>query len=326
MKQFNEKIESARNDIKTRIFDLLEVESGTLLYEPVYYALDTGGKNLRPVLLYLAFNLLKKTDQSTLDAAAAVEFLHNFTLVHDDIMDRDELRRGKETVYKRWDENIAILAGDAMLVKCYQALAAIPSSLLTELLSDFSSAILEICEGQMMDIAFEARNDVILDEYFKMIDKKTARLFALSCEAGVYLAGASREQKAAMHQYGMAVGRAFQIQDDLLDVAADESVLGKKVGSDLLNEKKTFLVLHMQNYMTAQQQQAMSNALAGLESDPGQIRQVYELLVEIGTINAAQNEIQSALDSASKALDIFSDNWARQSLNELISIIKHRTF
>lgn len=326
MKDFQETIESAKQEIRTRIFELLQPERGTLLYEPIHYALDTGGKRLRPVLLYLAFHLLSDAEQGMLDAAAAVEILHNFTLVHDDIMDRDELRRGKQTVYKRWDANIAILAGDAMLIKCYEALSGVSPDLLPSLLDDFSRAILDICEGQMMDMAFETRNDVTLDEYFNMIDKKTARLFALACESGVYLAGASSEQKADMHRYGMAIGRAFQIQDDLLDVSSEESVLGKNVGSDLLNDKKTFLVLHMHKNMNDQQRQKMDHALNGLQSDPKYIRDVYNLLLEIGTIKAAQSEIQTALANATDALNSFPENTARRSLEQLVKLIEHRTF
>ncbi|MDZ7723715.1 MAG: polyprenyl synthetase family protein [candidate division KSB1 bacterium] len=326
MKDFKDTVEFIKTAIQAQIFERLQSEQGTLLYSPVHYALDTGGKRLRPVLLYLTYQLLSDPDQSVLDAAAAVEILHNFTLVHDDIMDRDELRRGKETVYKRWDENVAILAGDAMLVKCYEALSFVSSKLLPGLMFDFSRAILAICEGQMMDMSFETRDDVTLLEYFDMIDKKTARLFALACESGVYLAGASSEQKNAMHQYGMAIGRAFQIQDDLLDVSAEESVLGKDVGSDMINGKKTFLVLHMNENMNSEQRRQMTPALDALNSDPNSIRKVYDILRDIGTIKAAQSEIQTALVDAKQALYHFPLNSARQSLEDLVKLIEHRTF
>jgi len=323
---FDQQAESYKKLIDSRIFELIDKTEPELLYEPVRYALQSGGKRLRPVLLLWACEAVNGDIENAVDAAAAVEIVHNFTLVHDDIMDRDELRRGRETVYKHWNESVAILTGDAMLVKAYQTLTAILKPDTFPIFDEFSRAILDICEGQIMDMNFETRNNVSLDEYFRMIDNKTAQLFSLACTLGAKLGRGTDKQIAMMQQYGIAIGHAFQIQDDLLDVMADENVFGKDVGSDLYKDKKTFLIIHARESASEKQAKQLDNKLHLLKNGQTSVNEILAVLKEIGTIDAAKNEIRKALNTAGQSLEPLPESQARHYLNELIKTIEHRTF
>ncbi len=323
---FDSHAEPYKKLVDSRIFELIDKNKPELLYEPIRYALQSGGKRLRPVLLLWACEAVGGDITKALDAAAAIEIVHNFTLVHDDIMDRDELRRGRETVYKHWNENVAILAGDAMLVKAYEALNAVLKLDMYPIFDEFSRAILHICEGQIMDMDFETRNDVSLDEYFWMIDKKTAQLFSLACGLGAELGSDNDEHIVMMQQYGMSIGHAFQIQDDLLDVMADENVFGKDVGSDLYKDKKTFLIIHARETASGEQAKQLRDKLHLLKERQTDVSDILALLKEIGTIDAAKNEIRKALNTAEKSLGRLPKSQARHYLKELIKTIEHRTF
>lgn len=213
------------------------------LYNPVEYILSLGGKRLRPVLMLMGYNLYKEDVASIYGPASAMEIYHNYTLLHDDLMDRADKRRGKATVHKVWDDNTAILSGDAMLVLAYQYLATCPQGALKEVLDLFSRTALEICEGQQFDMEFEHRNDVTEAEYLEMIRLKTAVLLASSLKIGAILGGASAQDADYLYHFGMQIGVAFQLQDDLLDVYGDEQTFGKKIGGDILCNKKTFMLI-----------------------------------------------------------------------------------
>jgi len=214
------------------------------LYEPVRYILNLGGKRMRPLLALMAHSIFSDDFEKSMPAAFAVEVFHNFTLVHDDIMDEAPLRRGKPTIHEHFSQNHAILSGDVMLIYAYEYLRYVEKKeLLGELLALFNKTAIEVCEGQQNDMNFETREDVTLSEYLKMIEYKTAVLLGCSLEMGARIGGASVEDAKHLYEFGRNVGLAFQMQDDLLDTYGDPEKFGKKVGGDIIQNKKTYLVL-----------------------------------------------------------------------------------
>ena len=213
------------------------------LYEPVGYALAMGGKRLRPVMVLLAYNLFSEKIEKGFPAALAVEVFHNFTLLHDDIMDHAEMRRNSPTVYKKYNENIAILSGDAMSIMAYNYLLQCNTSALAPLIQLFSQTALEVCEGQQYDMDFESRTNVSISEYMNMIRLKTAVLLACSLKLGALAANAPDRTADLLYVFGLNLGIAFQLQDDLMDVFADQDKFGKMIGGDIVSNKKTFLLL-----------------------------------------------------------------------------------
>ncbi|WP_408023657.1 polyprenyl synthetase family protein [Tenacibaculum sediminilitoris] len=213
------------------------------LYEPIEYILQLGGKRIRPMLTLIAADVFSNDYQRALPAALAVEVFHNFTLVHDDIMDDAPLRRGKETVHEKWNINTGILSGDAMLILAYQYFENYESTVFQKLAKLFSKTALEVCDGQQLDVDFETRNDVTIDEYIKMITLKTSVLVAAALKMGAIVAKADEEQAQHLYDYGLNLGIAFQLQDDYLDTFGDSKSFGKQVGGDIIENKKTFLYL-----------------------------------------------------------------------------------
>ena len=213
------------------------------LYEPVDYAMAAGGKRVRPVLTLLACNLFGENIEKALMPAIAWEFFHNFTLLHDDVMDHADVRRNRPTVHKRWNENAAILSGDAMMILAYQYMCQAQPEILPALLDTFSRTALEVCEGQQFDMDFEQRMDVSIDEYLNMIRLKTAVLLAACLKTGAICGGANAANSESLYRFGISLGVTFQIQDDWLDVYADPDVFGKSIGGDILSGKKTWLLL-----------------------------------------------------------------------------------
>ncbi len=222
------------------------------LYQPIEYTLALGGKRLRPLLLLMARNLYGHEVKDALDAALAIEVFHNFTLLHDDIMDQAPLRRNKPTVYKKWNTNIAILSGDVMLVKAYDYLSKTPSKNLVAILATFNKAAVQVCEGQQYDMNFENRNDVSIDEYIKMIELKTAVLLAASLKLGAIIGNASNDDAEKLYAFGLNMGIAFQLQDDWLDAFGNENEFGKQKGGDIIANKKTYLLLKAQELASSE--------------------------------------------------------------------------
>lgn len=214
------------------------------LYEPIKYVLSIGGKRIRPILMLLSYNLYKDDVSSILPNACALETYHNYTLLHDDLMDNADMRRGHLTVHKKWDDNTAILSGDTMLVLAYQRMTQCRQDKLKPILDLFTETALEIGEGQQYDMEFETRNDVTEDEYIEMIRLKTSVLLACALKMGAILADASEEDAENLYRFGEQVGLAFQLQDDLLDVYGDPKVFGKKIGGDILCNKKTYMLIN----------------------------------------------------------------------------------
>ncbi len=213
------------------------------LYQPIRYVLSMGGKRLRPVLMLMAYNMYRDDVDKILPVALGLEVYHNYTLLHDDVMDRAEVRRGKPCVHKVWNENTAILSGDTMLVLAYQLVAQCPSKQLKGVLDLFTKTALEIGEGQQYDIDFEERLDVTVAEYIEMIRLKTSVLLACALKMGAMQAGASASDADALYSFGEKIGLAFQFQDDMLDVYGDFDTFGKKIGGDILCNKKTYLLI-----------------------------------------------------------------------------------
>ena len=215
----------------------------SLLYEPIDYILGLGGKRMRPILVLMAYQLFDKNIEKAISPALAIEVFHNFTLLHDDIMDNAPLRRGQQTVHEKWNNNVAILSGDTMLVQAYQFIAEVDNTIVKHVLAVFSKAAIEVCEGQQWDMDFETQSNVSIPDYLKMIEYKTAVLLGAALQIGGITAGASKEEQNHLYAFGRDLGIAFQLKDDLLDAFGDAETFGKQVGGDIMANKKTYLYL-----------------------------------------------------------------------------------
>lgn len=234
--------------IVSRYIDSLPYErQPQSLYEPVKYVLSAGGKRIRPSFVLMAYNIFKDDVETALPAAAALETYHNYTLLHDDLMDNADMRRGRPTVHKKWDANTAILSGDTMLSLAYLHLAKVDSQYLKPALDLFTETALEVSEGQQFDMEFETRHDVTEEEYIEMIRLKTSVLLACALKMGALLGGASDEDSDLIYRFGEKVGLAFQLQDDYLDVYGDPDVFGKAIGGDIVSNKKTYMLINAWN-------------------------------------------------------------------------------
>jgi geranylgeranyl diphosphate synthase type II len=235
----------------SQIAEIIEAEINNIsylkdpenLYSPIEYTMELGGKRIRPILLLISYQLFNDNFERAFSPAKAIELFHNFTLLHDDIMDKAPLRRGKITVHKKWNNNIAILSGDVMMIHAYQLLAQVESKYLKSILNIFNKAAIEVCEGQQWDMDFESKDDVPLIDYMQMIEFKTAVLLAASLKIGAVLADAKKKDQNHLYEFGLNMGIAFQLKDDLLDVFGTSKLFGKKIGGDILANKKTFLYL-----------------------------------------------------------------------------------
>ncbi len=263
------------------------------LYEPIKYVLSMGGKRVRPVLMLLAYNMFKDNPESILSSACALETYHNYTLLHDDLMDNADLRRGHETVHRKWDANTAILSGDSMLVLAYERMAQCPKEKLAEVLSLFTETALEIGEGQQYDMEFENRTDVTEAEYIEMIRLKTSVLLACAVKMGAILADASAEYADNLYKFGEQIGLAFQLQDDFLDVYGDSAVFGKAIGGDITSNKKTFMLINALNHATAEQREELTRWITAEQFDAAEkIAAVTRLYNEIGIDRMAKEKIE----------------------------------
>ncbi len=276
------------------------------LYAPVSYVLSLGGKRIRPVLMLMAYNLYREDVESIYPQATGIEVYHNYTLLHDDLMDKADRRRGKPTVHKVWDENTAVLSGDAMLVLAYQFMAQCPTEHLKEVMDLFSLTALEICEGQQLDMNFETRKDVTEAEYIEMIRLKTSVLLACSLKMGAVLAGASAEDANRLYDFGIYLGLAFQLKDDLLDVYGNPAVFGKNIGGDILCNKKTYLLIKAFEQANPRQLQAL-NTWVDAES--------YIPQEKIAAVTTLYNEI--GVKAQCEALMADYTNRARLALHEV---------
>ena len=262
------------------------------LYEPIKYILTLGGKRLRPVLTLMSADFFGGNYTKALDASLAVEMFHNFSLVHDDIMDNAPLRRGHQTVHEKWDVNTGILSGDAMLILAYQLFETYEPKVFMQLAVLFSKTALEVCEGQQYDVDFETRNDVTISQYIKMIEYKTAVLIGASLQMGAIIAEASESCQEKIYAFGKNLGIAFQLQDDYLDAFGNPLTFGKQVGGDIIANKKTFLYLTALQKSTPAEAQELSSLFATMPKDPSEkITAVKEIFVSSGAAKATKDEI-----------------------------------
>ena len=264
------------------------------LYEPIAYELSLGGKRIRPVLMLMAYNLYKEDVDSILSQAAGLETYHNHTLLHDDVMDKADMRRNKPTVHNVWNENTAILSGDAMLILAYRLMADCPKEKLSEVLHIFTETTMEICEGQQWDMEFETRMDVKVDEYVEMIRLKTSVLLAAALKIGACLANAPVEDAEKLYEFGVKMGLAFQLQDDWLDVYGDPKVFGKNIGGDILCNKKTYMLITALEKANAEQREALEAWLSAVDYVPAEkISAVTALYNEIGVGMRCEEKIEA---------------------------------
>lgn len=275
------------------------------LYDPIEYVLALGGKRLRPVLMLLAYNLYREDVESIFSQAAGIETYHNFTLLHDDLMDNADMRRGKPVVHKKWNENTAILSGDAMLILSYQFMMnQCPPEHVQEVMEIFGRTALEVCEGQQWDMEFESRNDVTVSEYIEMIRLKTSVLLAAALKIGAVLGGASSADAQKLYDFGIRMGLAFQLQDDYLDVYGDTKVFGKAIGGDITSNKKTFMLINAFNHANDAQRAELQKWVDAQEFDREEkVAAVTRLYNEIGIDKLAQDKIAYYFEQSKKYLD-----------------------
>lgn len=277
------------------------------LYAPIRYALSMGGKRIRPTLMLLAYNMYKDHPEQILSTACALETYHNYTLLHDDLMDNAKLRRGHLTVHQKWNANTAILSGDSMLVLAYERMAQCDPAKLKPILDLFTETALEIGEGQQYDMDFEDRTDVREDEYIEMIRLKTSVLLACALKMGAILADASDEDAGLLYKFGEQIGLAFQLQDDYLDVYGDTKVFGKVVGGDILCNKKTYMLIKAFENADASQYQTLLEWVSKKSFDPAEkIAAVTKLYNDIGIDKLAQEKIDYYFQNSKKFLDAVS--------------------
>lgn len=299
--------------------DLIQNTQPFNLYQPVSYTLNMGGKRLRPVMVLLAYNLFRDDIEKAYPAALAIEVFHNFTLLHDDIMDKADVRRGQPVVHKRFSENAAILSGDAMSILAYQYILKTDMADIRPLAKLFSQTAIEICEGQQYDMDFETRLDVSIIDYLKMIRLKTAVLLACSLKAGALIAEANEQLADSLYKFGINIGLAFQLQDDLLDAFAEEEKFGKIIGGDIAANKKTFLLLKALDLSTGETKKQLLGWITKNHVNVFEkidvVRKIYS---ELNIRQITQNEIEAYYKAAMKNLDELSVPMAKKA--ELIAL------
>ena len=264
------------------------------LYEPIKYVLSLGGKRVRPVLMLMAYNLYKDDPQKIITQAVGLETYHNFTLLHDDLMDNADMRRGHETVHKKWDANQAILSGDTMLLQAFERVEACEVDKVKDVFATFMQTTYEIGEGQQLDVEFETRNDVTEGEYIEMIRLKTSVLLACALKIGAILAGAPKEDQGNLYRFGEQIGLAFQLQDDLLDVYGDPKVFGKNIGGDITSNKKTYMLINAVNRANAKQREELTRWIDAKTFDREEkVRAVTRLYDEIGIRQLCEQKMET---------------------------------
>jgi len=290
----------------TYLNEKIKVREPINLYEPVQYILQIGGKRLRPVLTIMTCELFNGNAKLAYDAALGVEIFHNFTLVHDDIMDHAPIRRGKETVHQKWDINTGILSGDAMMILAYQCFESYEATIYKKLLKVFNKTALEVCEGQQLDVDFETRNDVTITEYIKMITYKTSVLLAAAMKMGAIIANVNEEEAEKIYEFGLNLGIAFQLQDDYLDTFGNSKEFGKQIGGDILENKKTFLYLKTLEVCDKNDKEQLLNFYKSKFQNNSKIMEVTSLFKKNKIPEIVTNEIEQYSNKAFNILDELS--------------------
>ncbi len=310
-------------DINSKILQLNWDREPKGLYAPIAYTLAAGGKRVRPQLAIIASQMFGGKDEDVLPAALALEIFHNFTLLHDDVMDKAEVRRGRPTVHIQWNENTAILSGDQMMIEAYTQLSKVPTHTLARVLQLFNQMATEICEGQQYDVDFEQENNVSIDEYLMMIRLKTSVLLANALQIGAYIAGATEEEQRALYQFGINIGLAFQIQDDILDVWGDPKTFGKAIGGDIACNKKTFVYLQAMRLLgdeaiSLEAREELEDWYGKLLDDNKEkIARVKEIFEQLGVREICEQVVADYTKKALQILDTLPQNAATEQLRQM---------
>ncbi|MBR4263101.1 MAG: polyprenyl synthetase family protein [Paludibacteraceae bacterium] len=311
-------------DINKAIESLVWDKEPRGLYEPIAYTLASGGKRLRPTLALIAAEAIVNGGlingdviDHVMPAALALEVFHNFTLLHDDVMDRAQVRRGRPTVHVKWNDNTAILSGDQMLIEAYKLLSDVPADKLPKVLKWFNEMATGICEGQQYDVDFEHASQVSIDDYMMMIEKKTSLLLAYAMKIGGYIAGANESQQEALYQFGLHIGLAFQIQDDILDVYGDPKTFGKAIGGDICCNKKTFLLLTAMERADGETKAELLQWMMASGKDTEKIAAVTAIYNRLGVREAGEAVIEQHTSKALQQLDRLPANYATEQMRQL---------
>lgn len=311
------KIETYKEYFVDFLNEKIGVKEPSNLYGPIHYILQIGGKRLRPVLTLMTCEIFNGDVKEAYDAALAIEIFHNFTLVHDDIMDSAPIRRGFETVHKKWDVNTGILSGDAMLIMAYQCFENYEPVVYQKLMKLFSKTALEVCEGQQLDVDFESSNDVTIPKYLKMITYKTSVLVAAAMKMGAIIAKVEDDKAEKIYDFGLNLGIAFQLQDDYLDTFGDESLFGKQIGGDIYENKKTFLYLKAIEVCSTEDKEKLINFYASREQNNTKVKEVTRIFEDNNIPEITKNEIAFYTNMAFKELENLD------MANEKKELLKH---
>ncbi len=296
-------IEELRNCIKAELDKQEYVEEPVSLFEPIKYIMEDGGKRLRPVLALLAYNLYRDDVEKILKSVIGIEIFHNYTLLHDDVMDDAELRRGRQTVHKKWNSNVAILSGDAAAITAYKMIESVDDEYLRRVIDGFNQVAMDVCKGQQYDMEFETRDDVTEQEYIDMIYLKTSVLIAGSIRHGALVAGAPEHEYNALYDFGGYLGLVFQLQDDYLDVYGDVAEFGKKIGGDILSNKKTYMLIKALELASPEDKALLKEWIAKKEFDPQEkIKAVTEIYNRTGIKEVVMSKIDSYMAKSREAL------------------------
>jgi len=296
------------------------------LYEPIKYILRIGGKRIRPALTLLSCSLFSENISPAINPALALEIFHNFTLVHDDIMDNAFMRRNQQTIHKKWNNNIAILSGDTMCIKAYEYINKCDKHFLKQVVEEFNKVAIKVCEGQQYDMNFEIQKNVTEEEYLKMIELKTSVLFAACLKIGAITGGAADKDAGFLYNFGLNLGMAFQLQDDFLDVFSDENTLGKEIGKDIISNKKTYLLIKAMGMAKGAQIETLKKWITVKNFDQDEkIKSVKAIYLDLGINKITLKTIESYFNSALEELNKVNVNDERKSeLKKFLFNIKNR--
>ncbi|KAF0153326.1 MAG: Geranylgeranyl pyrophosphate synthase [Ignavibacteria bacterium] len=322
--KFAKNYKTVVDDVDKKLSLLLKNRKPKSIYEPCSYILEGKGKRLRPFLVLVSAKTVGGSFSKVYNAAIAVEILHSFTLVHDDIMDNSDKRRGRVTLHKKYDLNTAILVGDNLNALAYESLLKDCKKNVNEIVSTFTQCIVEVCEGQSLDKEFEMRNDVTLKEYKVMIYKKTAALSEMCCKIGGLIVSGNKKEIIALSNYGKNLGMAFQIQDDLLDIIADENELGKITGSDLVEGKKTYLFLRAMQKAKGADKDLLLKIIDNNGIERSEIENYKNLYIRLGVLQDAKKEIERYTKLALNSLSVLPNNEGQQLMNWLANVLINR--
>jgi len=296
------------------------------LYDPIAYVVGLKGKRLRPALTLMTAAVFNQDFNKAMDAALAIEIFHNFSLVHDDIMDKAPLRRGHKTVHKKWNLNTAILSGDTMLILAYQLFESYEPATFLALAKLFSATAIQVCEGQQYDVDFETKNSVSQAQYLKMIEYKTAVLVGAAMQMGAIVAGTTIENQKRIYNFGLNLGIAFQLQDDYLDAFGDIAAFGKKIGGDILENKKTYLFIKALEFSSEAQKTTLLELFSNKNQQESKVAKVKAIFSASGAVEATKNEIQNYTQKAFSILDSISiSNTKKQALKKFGNNLMTRT-